>query len=591
MFCTKCGEQMKDEELFCTKCGHQNQKKDAARISTKRGIRSVQEIKKSEGKNLASPSGTSSASELFCSSCGAKIFSRTEFCTKCGKENGTDTVSLISFFKPIDEPVSDRVSPSEITIKPVEKAAYPRSFLPGKNISSVGASPPSPKSAVPEINSPEIPVAVREGYPRMKVFPCKKTPQDTKKPSSELPVQMVCQNIWADEKKNGKKKQKKSKSQIIWVRAGIILGIAAILGIGFWAMHTFVFSREKENKPSEPLLTRGTMTTSTTSNISEEKSFDFMIAGDPEPGKILTVTSLEENLTDQADVQFQWLINKQVIPEASENSFEIPIIARKGDEITITIVSGEEKKEFSMIVNTTLPAVELTDQFFNALSAQSPEQEEFTRCVRGFLDQSFSGADAAFSFFDSPEMEKLDLSDEDFLTQICPVLLGDMINAEEKDFWVTCLQQGVSRAGVLRQILAQEGCKLRFESYGILLGDIPQAKEAKDIDPILTCLLYRQYRDVLEREADAEGLNYWADQVLNQEMSIEDASYQFLFSQEVKEKDWSNDKYIEVLYQVFLERKPDPEGMTFWIGTLSAGNTREDVLQQFTEGLKLENEG
>ena len=106
---------------------------------------------------------------------------------------------------------------------------------------------------------------------------------------------------------------------------------------------------------------------------------------------------------------------------------------------------------------------------------------------------------------------------------------------------------------------------------GILLGDIG----AK---------ISRLYSASLDRNPDQPGYFYWSEELENG-APLTDLATAFINSDEFQEKygNVDNTGFVTLLYQNVLDREPDTDGLNYWVGELDGGETRENVLIGFSE--------
>ena len=93
----------------------------------------------------------------------------------------------------------------------------------------------------------------------------------------------------------------------------------------------------------------------------------------------------------------------------------------------------------------------------------------------------------------------------------------------------------------------------------------------------------RLYETCLGRQSDAGGLAYWNQILIKKEKSGAQVGYEFVFSEEYKNRNTSNDDFVEMLYQVFMNRGSDAEGKAYWVDYLNQGLSREYVFQGFAQ--------
>ena len=99
--------------------------------------------------------------------------------------------------------------------------------------------------------------------------------------------------------------------------------------------------------------------------------------------------------------------------------------------------------------------------------------------------------------------------------------------------------------------------------------------------------MFRLYNAAFARFPDADGLKYWIDQFSSGKNTRRVVAQSFLGSVEFTEKYGSNvsdETYINNLYKNVLGRDADAEGLNYWVGNLSNGiETRYEVLLGFAE--------
>ncbi|MCR5720014.1 MAG: DUF4214 domain-containing protein [Lachnospiraceae bacterium] len=99
-------------------------------------------------------------------------------------------------------------------------------------------------------------------------------------------------------------------------------------------------------------------------------------------------------------------------------------------------------------------------------------------------------------------------------------------------------------------------------------------------DPI-SQFVKRLYLLCMGREADASGLNFWREKLINKEFTGAQAGAHFFLSSEFTAKEYSDEEYLEHLYQVMMGRKSDSGGMKYWGDLLKSGVGRQYVLNGF----------
>lgn len=93
----------------------------------------------------------------------------------------------------------------------------------------------------------------------------------------------------------------------------------------------------------------------------------------------------------------------------------------------------------------------------------------------------------------------------------------------------------------------------------------------------------RLYRKCFGREPDSDGFNYWTKSLENREANGASIGAFFVFSDEYKTMNSNSTDYIKMLYEVFMGRGADNDGLEFWLGEIEHGMTREMVFKKFVE--------
>lgn len=122
----------------------------------------------------------------------------------------------------------------------------------------------------------------------------------------------------------------------------------------------------------------------------------------------------------------------------------------------------------------------------------------------------------------------------------------------------------------------------------VLAGAAPQPEALAlrhDIDGVAG-QAYRLYAAAFDRRPDAQGLGYWID-MMDKGVSLRAAAAGFTNSQEFIDlygAHTSDAEYVDLLYQNKLHRAPDAAGRQFWVDAMQVQHApREELLAQFSE--------
>lgn len=93
----------------------------------------------------------------------------------------------------------------------------------------------------------------------------------------------------------------------------------------------------------------------------------------------------------------------------------------------------------------------------------------------------------------------------------------------------------------------------------------------------------RLYNLCLSRQPDDAGMNDWKGALITREKSGAVVAQGFFFSEEMKNRNLSNEEFVELLYRVMMDREYDEGGKEYWVKRLEAGVSREGVYRGFAE--------
>lgn len=99
-----------------------------------------------------------------------------------------------------------------------------------------------------------------------------------------------------------------------------------------------------------------------------------------------------------------------------------------------------------------------------------------------------------------------------------------------------------------------------------------------EVDPV-EAFITRFYKYCLNRDPDAEGLANWVKYIKSGGGTGVSTAVGFFNSEEFKKRNVNDTEFVVICYKTFLDREPDPEGLTHWEGYLEKGTTRQYVIK------------
>lgn len=221
------------------------------------------------------------------------------------------------------------------------------------------------------------------------------------------------------------------------------------------------------------------------------------------------------------------------------------------------------------------------ERLYNTCLGRASDDAGIADWSSRLLGKEITGAQAGAGFVFSKEYIDKNTSNVDYVEMLYQVFLNRGADAAGKAGWVDLLNQGVSREFVYRGFAESVEYDGICSSYGIIRGTYPLS-QARDQNPELTKFVNRLYVKALNRTGEADGINYWCNEILHNGKSAEMAAEGYIFSTEFTNKRLSDTDYVKVLYRTFMDREYDAGGLTYWVNKLGAGESRQNVMRGFS---------
>ena len=160
-------------------------------------------------------------------------------------------------------------------------------------------------------------------------------------------------------------------------------------------------------------------------------------------------------------------------------------------------------------------------------------------------------------------------------------LLGSDADGEGLKYWISKLDAGGSREAVLAGFVNSYEFDELCTEYSISRGYMRE--NGTVLNPGIYMFAQRLYTKALGRDGEKEGKEYWALQIADKVCTPEVAAQSFFWSDEYVSKQTGDEEYVRALYATFMDRDAEPDGLTYWLGMLNGGTSRDTVLSGFAQ--------
>lgn len=225
------------------------------------------------------------------------------------------------------------------------------------------------------------------------------------------------------------------------------------------------------------------------------------------------------------------------------------------------------------------------DRMYTIILDRQADAPGKTYWLESFKTGRESGASILEKFLLSEEIKTQNLTNKEFITRCYRALFDREADEEGYAYWLKFLEQGVSRRYVVHGFFTSKEYTQMCTRYGIHPGDMTLT-DIDDLNPFLTMYIYRCYTKTLGREPEEAGRNYWISLMSTGQLKPVALAIELVHSQEFLDYDYSDKEYVSILYEMFLERSFDEDGMEYWLGQLDQGVTRDEVLECFADSVE-----
>ena len=198
------------------------------------------------------------------------------------------------------------------------------------------------------------------------------------------------------------------------------------------------------------------------------------------------------------------------------------------------------------------------------------------------------GAALARGFVGSPEIYYKNLTDDEYMNMLYHTFFDREPDPEGKAYWLSELQKGRSRVGVLSGFVNSREFSDLCDHYGIARGTMEEDGSSLYNAGARNFVL-RLYQVALDRRGEAMGVEDWTHRINTGQMPPTIVARTFFDSLEYMNKHTTNEAYVEDLYLTFLGRKPDVNGKNAWVDKLNSGSSRQEIMTGFADSKEFKN--
>ena len=218
-------------------------------------------------------------------------------------------------------------------------------------------------------------------------------------------------------------------------------------------------------------------------------------------------------------------------------------------------------------------------RMYQATLDRAPDAAGYEGWVTGLFEGTLGLDQMARGFVNSPEFKATygSLDNSGFVELLYQNVLGRAADAGGLQGWLDAMAAGTTREGVVIGFSQSNEFKL---STGQASADFAMSQS----EMFWTDEIYRVYRATLDRDPDVAGFLGWAE-LLGSGTGFDTMIGGFVNSPEFKATygNLDNAGFVELLYQNVLDRSADAGGLQGWLDAMDAGTSRAGVVRGFSQ--------
>ena len=219
---------------------------------------------------------------------------------------------------------------------------------------------------------------------------------------------------------------------------------------------------------------------------------------------------------------------------------------------------------------------------------REPDEKGLTDWVDVLRFGRGTGAKVVAGFVLSPEYKANSLSNKEYVTAFYRIIFNREPDTAGLNSWISVIENGCTIKKVLAGFVNSEEFKNLCRDLGIISGTYT-SDEIADQNVKIAAFVARLYKICLERAYEQEGLNYWVNALVDRTMTGSSVAQGFFGSQEFKNRNLDDTKFVTTAYRAILNREPDSTGLKSWTDALAKGKTRNYVLNGFLKSAEFDN--
>lgn len=238
-----------------------------------------------------------------------------------------------------------------------------------------------------------------------------------------------------------------------------------------------------------------------------------------------------------------------------------------------TVVEAMREDTTELYTDTGKNVPGLIASLYRSVLDRTPTRKEVAEWVYIVETRKMDGTTLVKNFLNSPEFRDKNYTDDEYVERLYQVVLLRSSEPAGKSYWLSRLQSGTTRLQVADFISRSPEFENLCGEYGMAQGryTLQYSKAYPKIAEFVTVY----YQGLMNRQPDAEGLEYWCRSLVLGGASAADITKGFIYSPEFAGRNQGREEFVEGLYHIYLGRQSDSSGKQYWVSRLTTNSLSE----------------
>lgn len=216
------------------------------------------------------------------------------------------------------------------------------------------------------------------------------------------------------------------------------------------------------------------------------------------------------------------------------------------------------------------------------------DNEGYNYWVNQLREGQSCGAQVGYGFIFSGEYQNKNTDNSQFVKDLYKMYFDREPDEEGFNYWVGLLSSGSTREEIFAGFANSTEFYNLCNKYNVIAGYYVTGMSIEQQSGV-NCFVARLYKACLNRLPDQAGQSGWVVKLINNEVSGASLAKSFIFSEELENRNLTNEEFVKVMYDAFFGREADSEGLNMWKERLDGNASKNLIFNGFADSAEFSN--